>query len=332
MAFGLMGVLNVLLYWVFIPYRSQQRFMLQALGLAVVPLSLVIDRRRWLCLLAAILLGFHLLSPQGWPFAGPGGAIRWDLSPAVPNAIGAAIPLFSRLEKLSREDGSNSALVGLAFLIAILVTSIFAAWAWCGRAPGSRRTGRRVATAVAATAVCLGLGYMDVWIEPQAGRFATYPPFPDFYGGWQRLEAGSGPRGTRVAYAGTNIPYYLFGKDLRNDVRYVNVDRHRDWLLHDYHREAMREGAGTWPNPRPGWDRSSPDYAAWLANLDAERINLVVVTRVNPAEGSHNVYDREGFPIERVWAEAHPERFELIYGRKENDPWFWLYRVRRPGG
>ena len=35
------------------------------------------------------------------------------------------------------------------------------------------------------------------------------------------------------------------------------------------------------------------------------------MTRVNPAEGSHNVADRDGFPIERVWAEAHPERFEL---------------------
>ena len=165
-------------------------------------------------------------------------------------------------------------------------------------------------------------------------RFATYPPFPDFYGGWQRLEAGSGPRGTRVAYAGTNIPYYLFGKDLRNDVRYVNVDRHRDWLLHDYHREAMREGAGTWPNPRPGWDRSSPDYAAWLANLDAERINLVVVTRVNPAEGSHNVYDPRGLSDRaRVGRRAPGVVSCSLYGRRPRTTrGSGLYRVRRPGG
>ncbi len=319
-AFGLMGVLNVALYWVFIPYRSQQRFMLQALGLAVVPLSILLDRIRWLCLLAAVLLGVHLLTPQGWPFAGRDGAIPWDLSAAVPNAVGAPIPLFSRLEKTSREDTSNSPFVSFALLNAILATSIFAAWAWCRTAAGPGRTGRRVATAVLATAVLLGQGYVDVWLEPQSGRFVTYPPFLDFYGGWQRLEAGSGPRGTRVAYAGTNIPYYLFGKDLRNDVLYINVDRHRDWLLHDYHREAMRQGAGTWPNARPGWDRSAPEYAAWLGNLDAEGIHLLVVTRVNPAEGSHNVADGEGFPIEREWAEAHPERFELIYGRRENDP------------
>ena len=46
--FSLLAILNVVLYWVFIPYRSQQRFMLQALGLAVVPLALFFDRSRWL--------------------------------------------------------------------------------------------------------------------------------------------------------------------------------------------------------------------------------------------------------------------------------------------
>ena len=159
----------------------------------------------------------------------------------------------------------------------------------------------------------------------------SYPPFGDFYLGWQRLEAASGPRGSRVAYAGTNIPYYLFGKSLRNQVEYVNIDGHRDWLLHDYHRQATREGAGNWPNPRPGWDRSNADFTAWLANLDAAGIQLLVVTRVNPAEGSHNVADRDGFPIERSWAELHPERFELLYGGREQDPWFRLFRVRRAG-
>ena len=79
----------------------------------------------------------------------------------------------------------------------------------------------------------------------------SYPPF-DFYLGWQQLEAASGPRGSRVAYAGTNIPYYLFGKDLRNEVRYVNVDRHRDWLLHDYHRQAIEDRGRDLAQPAAG--------------------------------------------------------------------------------
>jgi Dolichyl-phosphate-mannose-protein mannosyltransferase len=331
-AFGLLAILNVVLYWMFIPYRSQQRFMLQALGLAVVPLALLLDRWRALRLLAAILLGMHLLTPECWPFVGPDASVPWDLSPLVPNAVGAPIPLFARLglDGVLRDHRNDRAFVS-ATLGAILVASILVSWAWCRILPGRGRLVRRAAIALTLTVVFAGLGYMDVWLEPLAERFVWYPPFADFYLGWQRLEAGSGPKGSRVAYAGTNIPYYLFGKELRNHVQYVNIDGHREWLLHDYHRQAMREGAGTWPNARPGWDRGDPDFTAWLANLDAEEIQLLVVTRVNPAEGSHNVADREGFPIERLWAESHPERFEVLYGRMENDPWFRLYRVRRPG-
>jgi hypothetical protein len=132
-----------------------------------------------------------------------------------------------------------------------------------------------------------------------------------------------------VAYAGTNIPYYLMARGLRNEVRYINIDRHRDWLLHDYHRAALARGHGHWANARPGWDRMQPDFQAWLDNLDAEGIELLVVTRANPGEGAHNVADVDNFPIERGWADSHPERFEILYGRQENDPWFRLYRVRR---
>ena len=160
-------------------------------------------------------------------------------------------------------------------------------------------------------------------------RVLVYPGFRDFYRGWQNLESRSGPSGARVAYAGTNIPFYLLGAGLRNEVCYVNVDGHRDWLLHDYHKAAIARGEPTWPNSRPGWDRASPDFSAWLANLRALGIQLLVVTKVNPGEGPHNVADAEGFPIERVWADRHPELFEPLYGVAERDPFFRLYRLRR---
>ena len=361
--FSLMAILNVVLYWAFIPYRSQQRFMLQALGLAVVPLALLLDRRRWICVVAAILLGMHLLTPEGWPFMGPDGSIPWDLSPPVPNAIPALIPRFPRFAAAMGPDRNDRALETLGMLGMILTASICTTWLWCrlsekvcdvgirrsgGPSPQPSLKGRRDPAwrlsalfsgwrsrsliALAATMVLVALGYVDVWTEPKNTRIVDYPGFADFFIGWQRLEAASGPAGSRVAYAGTNIPYYLFGKNLRNDVHYVNIDGHREWLLHDYHREARSRGRGTWPNPRPGWDRSNPDYAAWLGNLDAEGIGLLVVTRVNPAEGSHNVADLERFPIERAWADSHPDRFVPLYGRTENDPWFRLYRVRAPSG
>jgi hypothetical protein len=326
-----LAIVNVLCYWAFIPYRSQQRFMLQALGLAVVPLALVLDRRRWVCVLGVILLAMHLLTPEGWPFTGPNGSIPWDLSPVVPNAIGSSIPLFPRLGEVARSNETMNALASVGLLGLILTASMAMTWPWHRVFIAGVQTERHLLIAIAGTVVFFGLGTADVWWEPNNERFVSYPPFPDFYRGWHRLDSVSGPAGSRVAYAGTNIPYYLFGRNLRNQVRYVNIDRHRDWLLHDYHRFAMAEGRGTWPNPRPGWDRADPDYDAWLGNLDAEGIQLLVVTRVNPGEGSHNVADGEQFPIERQWADSHPERFAPLYGQMEHDPWFRLYRVREPG-
>jgi len=120
----------------------------------------------------------------------------------------------------------------------------------------------------------------------------------------------------------------LMAGGLRNDVRLVNVDAHRGWLLHDYHREASRAGPATWPTPRPGWDRIHPDEAAWLDNLRAEGIRLLVVARANFDDGPFNLADAEGFPIERVWADAHPERFVPLYGVVERDPDMKIYAIR----
>src|SRR5262249_12076013 len=191
--------------------------------------------------------------------------------------------------------------------------------------------GRRPLVRAAVASACLAAATIAVSFPYRLdarGRF--YPPFRDYYAGWLDLDGRIGPSGTRIAYAGTNLPYYLMGAGLRNQVRYVNVDRHRTWLLHDYHRDARARGLPTWPDPRPGWDRIRPDYDAWLDNLRAEQIHVLVVARANPQEGAHNVADREGFPIERRWADAHPEIFPLLYGPAQGDRLFRAYGLRLP--
>jgi hypothetical protein len=318
--FALLAVLNVVLFWVCIPYRTQHRFMLHALGLAVVPLGATLDRGRWLRRLAVLLLGIHLVTPQNWPFAA--SAIPWDLTPLVPSILGA--PLFP--------DGiSAQTTTTLALVIAIELAAVVMVWAWF-RIPTAWSGLARRGFSTAAVSVFLMLGYLEVWCGVTNPQLVFYPYFPDFFIGWQNLEARSGQPGSRIAYAGTDIPYYLLGRGMRNDVRYVNIDRHRDWLLHDYHREARGRGQGVWPDSRPGWDRLKPDYPAWIDNLEADGIQLLVVTRLDPAEGLHNIADSEGFPIERRWADAHPERFEPLYGVAEHDPWFRFYRFDRRSG
>jgi hypothetical protein len=58
-----------------------------------------------------------------------------------------------------------------------------------------------------------------------------------------------------IAYTGNNVPYPLAGPHLTNRVVYVNIDRHRDWRLHDYARahRGRRDGTST---------RSGPDTIA----------------------------------------------------------------------
>jgi hypothetical protein len=314
-AFAAGAVLNVALYWLFIPYRTQQRFMLQGVGLAVIPLARLLDRGRWLTILATALLALHVATPHAWPFGPTDADVPWDLDPRIRNAAPSLVGLGTAL-------GNPVALAQLALagLAAALTT-----WAWARWRSGPRG-GRTWGVATAAVLVLTGFGAWKTAPFEGDARLLFFPGFPDFYLGWMELDARSGPSGSRVAYAGTNIPYYLMGAG----VRYVNVEGPADWLMHDFHRRAVAEGRGEWPNSRPGWDRERPDYAAWLANLRAAGIQLLVVTRVNPGEGAHNVADDEGFPVERVWADAHPEVFDPLYGVREGDPWFRLYRVRPP--
>jgi hypothetical protein len=327
-ALALLAIVNIALFWICIPYRTQQRFMLQALGLGVPALARLLDRARILSLLAGLLLALHMMTPQAWPIAWGEAPIPWDLSSTIPNAVGAPLPVLARLEHAFRSSAASVALSSLAWLLTAGGCASLAVWGWSRAGARSRRTFRHQAISVVGLLGLLILCAFDTGAPGTDSRFLFYPPFRDFYSGWLNLEARSGPSGTHVAYAGTNIPYYLFGSGLRNEVRYINVDRHRDWLLHDYHQAAISRGQPTWPNPRPGWDRLHPDFNAWIANLEAEQIQFLVVTHVNPREGPHNVADAEGFPLERRWADSHPEFFELLYGPKEHDKLFRLYRFR----
>ena len=57
-----LAVLNVLLYWALIPYRTQYRFMYQGLGMAAIPLARTFDRGRAIRTLGVALLGLHMVT------------------------------------------------------------------------------------------------------------------------------------------------------------------------------------------------------------------------------------------------------------------------------
>ena len=321
-ACSVLAVLNVALYWLVIPYRTQQRFMFQALGLAVVPLARLFDRGRGIRLAGGRPAGPAPAHAAGLALGGRGGTS----SPGTCTR-GSPTPCSARCGPCSDTasagpgrgdpDTSRSVLGALGRRLGL------------GPAPPADRRPAGPRRRPAATAILVG-----AWPSPRPTpgridprRLVLSPVPATTTAGWLQLDLRAGPAGTRIAYAGTNLPYYLMGRGLRNEVRYVNVDAHRDWLLHDYHREARPRGQPTWPHPRPGWDRIDPDYDAWLANLRAEEIRAPGRRQRQPGRRAAQHRRPAGFPIERRWAEAHPEVFEPLYGVAEGDPLFRIYRA-----
>jgi hypothetical protein len=314
------AVLNVALYWLVIPYRTQQRFMLQGFGLAVVPLGCLFDRARWLRWVGAVLLGVHLLTPQSWP-------VDARVSGLVPSAPAASISFPIRPDRLWELLTNQGLLVYCLSLLGIGLVSLAVAWAWS-------RVARRPGPLTWLGAVASSLAVVALVATVVDGAFGAsrvgYPTF-DYLPAWMALEAASPPGGARVAYAGTNIPYYLFSKDLRNEVRYVNVDGRPGWLMHEYWLQAREHGEpDLWDTPRPGWDRVHPDERGWLEALRREGIDLLVVARAKREDGMFNTTGGEDFPIERRWAESHPRWFTPVYGVSPPDSEMKIFRVRIP--
>jgi hypothetical protein len=310
-SFAVLAVFNYLLYWLVIPYRTQQRFALHALGLAAVPLAMLLDRSGWLCGLGSALVLVHMAADEGWPICDLDRTPIWRLSHLFPRGAIAILTI---------PWGIVFAVAGV-IVVRLLVRA------------SRRKTLSNRALALAASIALMLAGLPIIWWESatsgraEAAR-SVFPTYEQYQAGWLALDRLCPPAGARIAYAGTNLPYFLMGAGLRNEVRYVNIDAHPDWMMHDYHRTASGRGEPeVWNDPSPGWDRLRPDYDAWLANLRAEGIEFLVVTRADPIAGPFNIIDATGFPTEGKWASDHPDVFLPVYGVMPADPQFRIYRL-----
>jgi hypothetical protein len=296
-------VLHVALFWWVNPYQTQERFLFAALGMWAVLAALVVHRWMWLYPLAVVGIGVHLVMSPAWLmrlFA------RWSAFGST--AQQSEVPTAPAPLAIDAMDLTGPVVVGRLVWLAAIAAAIGATAWW---AAGKRR---QVAWAVAGVVLAAGLAFRvrQSSIGPVALRF--YPDWREgnFLGGWLRLESASAV-GARVAYAGTNLPYYLFGIGLRNDVRYVNITADPNFRMHDYHRRFVERGEGLAANATPDWDRREPDESAWLRNLRGQRINLLFIGLTNRAGGLHNIHDQDGFPIERTWADRRPDVFRLLH-------------------
>jgi len=109
-----------------------------------------------------------------------------------------------------------------------------------------------------------------------------------------------------VAYAGTNLAFPLWDRNLMNRVAYVNVAGAPADRLHDF----GPPGDGT---AEPAPYRRGASAAVWLANLRAARTSALFVAAMEPIVRRTIAADADGFPVERAWADARPESFALVY-------------------
>ena len=312
-AIGLSGLALVLfvVYWFVIPYNTQERFLLPALGMGLVPLALLVKDRWWFQAALVGLLAWHLLGPQ------------WQTQLLLNGSTRGAVLLPWDGGRLS----GGAAGFGLALPLSLLVGWIV--FESTGRA-------RWLLSGAVVAAGCSMAVWPAVSVLRQRPELRFYPIThfaPNLFPAWLALEKESGPEGSRVAYTGTNLPYYLFGQGLRNEVHYVNVNGPADWLLQDYYEARLRAGRTELSSdPWPEWYRENPDYEAWLENLRRAGIEYLFVAREN-RHGKRDVPPGlPPFPIERRWAGAHPEVFSPIPLQSgPADSWVALYRVKGPG-
>jgi hypothetical protein len=309
---AMLALLHIVLFWFVNPYQTQERFLFTAFALLAAPLATLLDRWPVSCAPLVALVGYHLAAAQ--PDVRPWLVARARHLESLPGPLPAPMSL-GHLGRDGR-DGMNPARGRLVLLGALAVASAAVTLRPAGRASRLALRG--------ASAVLMGVAIVTAWSGHSAAIrqepwLKFYPPWHDlgYVEGWRRLE-DAGAAGRRVAYAGTNLPYYLFGIGLRNDVRYVNINQYAGYRMHDYHALYSARGERLSPSATPDWDRREADVRAWLSNLQEQRIELLFIGLTNQSGGvhQHNVFDAEGFPVERTWADRLPEIFRLLHANR----------------
>lgn len=125
----------------------------------------------------------------------------------------------------------------------------------------------------------------------------------------------------QIAYAGRPVPFPLYGTHFKNNVYYASVNKNLP-LLHAYpggNYRRKKDYRTLHSNlSEPGNYRENPDYNAWLNNLLQRNTDYLFIYSL------HQTKDIE-FGLEQIWAGAHPERFEPVFGNES----IRIYKIRK---
>jgi len=301
-AYAWIAPVGVVWHYLAVPYSSQDRFLMWAVALALLPLAAWPDRPRWrpaLALLAAACVALDLF--------GAGFAFQLGVLP---------VPSYGLFEPVGWTTGALVlALIGGGYLVGRRDRVRKGAVA---NAPMPQRL-RQVRLAALAAGVIAA-----AWLaRPGAGVFVVTDvdavrllPLAGYAQLWQRLAP-------TTAYAGSNRPFYLAGRDGLGRVRYVNRDGCLDCRLCDYVRAQRRHGPLDLSREKDASDAAAPNYDAWRAALRQAGVQYLFLDHLPHADRPDPRASPDHF-IEVAWARSHPDEFTLVTGGVD----FEMYVVR----
>jgi hypothetical protein len=322
----LVPILMLPLYWYGLPVNLDPRFLLPAVGPALLPLAFAFgSSRAWNGTLHAAYLAGCV-----WILAG------------VHASLPAILPWF--MAGWLSLDG----LVPGAFLLLFAAVASGIAIVWW--ASPSRARVATTAFAILAAGTGLALAGEHGCAGAPCEYLDTTSPYirSGLLTSWtwvsEHVQHGT------IAYTGINLPYALFGPQFTNRVMYVNIDGHLRWRLHDYDR-AYRAGRFS-PQPpllatssgelepiapgqgprsdaiRPRYERMEGYEDLWVGNLRALGVTHVFVSALSAYEIDNVWHNDGGFPIEDEWARRASRMFDVIY----ESPQARIYAFTPPPG
>lgn len=228
--------------------------------------------------------------------------VRYLLAGVAMTAVAAAW-LASRLPGVSGviAHGGLAIAAGLALsalltpthTVLVALVGLALGWTWPEWAEWAKRFGERGSAFAVPAIALLGIAGAD----PLAHRARDYERYRlDNERAAATVEALARGRAVTLAYVGWNQPYLFLGNGLRHRVR-----------MPPTHREPGAElyvWGGSLVMPHDAFDRE-----AWIANLEAAEVELVVVVRGTDDQP------------ERGWIDELPTRFALLWNDGRTEIW-----------
>ncbi|HOC91225.1 MAG TPA: hypothetical protein PKH33_02520 [bacterium] len=274
---------------------------------------------------AVLMLGFCVAVAINDAKGIVGKAMAW-LAPAAVVAT-SFIKDCDHLPRLLRDVGSAAVGIGGGLLIpaSVAIALLLGAVAAAALALIMRRK-RFIAFASCFAALVLLVSAMTAALDcHKEHKYDWHVFFPEGRA-WAQLEQMTKGRSLRIASAGGERAYGLFGADMRHNVMTVNIDEHLDWQFHDYWKQARIDGKADpkTAGERPQWHREAGAPSLWLNNLQEKKIDIVFASVLDPISRSFMEHDDAGFPVEVAWADSMPDDFRMLFANSVSR----IYAVR----